>query len=501
MADQKQSAGQGAAAASLESAEWLKGEVEAFKKQKGLRDDANPNEPFNKAFQSFLSEMMADENVISDHALETLDKIISKLDGKLSEQINLVLHHPDFQRLEGSWRGLEHMVYGTETSKDLKIKVLNVAKSELSAQFKRFKGGAWDQSDLFKKIYGPYNTPGGHPYGVLIGDYSFSHGPVDVDIMKGMGQIASASHAPFIAGTDPAIFDLDSFENIEVPRDLEKVFEGPEWASWRGFRQSSDARYVALTMPRFLSRLPYGEDNPVQGFNFTEDCDGRDHSKYAWSNAAYAMGANITQAFKYYGWCSCIRGKNSGGEVSGLKVHTYQSGGATLMKCPTEVAIGDRREHELSRLGFAAMQHWQNTDTAAFMSAPSVYQHKEYEDADATANSRLNGALPYLFAVCRFSHFLKVMVREAIGQFTSREQMSTSLNNWIAQYKCGVPNPTQEQAARQPLQDAEVVVEEIPGQPGYYSATFYVTPIYQLEGLKTSMRLVVKKPSVKAAGG
>ena len=444
------------------------------------------------AINEFLKWLVDEQEIVTDDALETLAALIAKLDEKLSEQINLIIHNPEFQKLEGSWRGLEHMVFGTETDKDLKIKVLNITKDELSKEFKTNKGSKWDKGYLFHEIYTKeLGTPGGQPFGVLIGDYEFSNGAADVAILKGIGQIASAAHAPFIAGTAPSMFNLKSWTDVAQVQDMAALLEGPEWASWRGFRESLDARYVGLTLPRFLSRLPYGKDNKVDGFDFVETCEGGDHSKYTWSNAAYAMGTNITQAHKYYGWTACIRGKNSGGELSGLHVHTFPTAdGGTEMKCPSEVNVDNRMEHELSKLGFAAVQHYKNTDTAAFTSAPNCYLPQEYDDPSATANSRLNGALPYVFVTSRFAHYLNKMLLEAVGSFQDSKSLENWLDNWIHKYVTKDPNASQKTMAEKPLREAEVTVEEIAGRPGYYTAVFKLRPHYQLEGVDISLRLV-----------
>ena len=458
---------------------------------KVAKDDGTKRR-LDTAINSFVTMLVDGRDLVSDDALETLAALIAKLDEKLSEQINLVIHHPEFQKLEGSWRGLEHMVFGTETDKDLKIKVLNITKDELSKEFKKFKGTSWDKGNLFRKIYTEeFGMPGGQPYGVLIGDYEFSNGAADVAILKGMGQIASAAHAPFVAGTAPSMFNLESWTEVAQVQDMAALLEGPEWATWRGFRESLDARYVGLTMPRFLSRLPYGKDNKVDGFDFTEACEGGDHAKYTWSNAAYAMGTNITQAHKYYGWTACIRGKNSGGELSGLHVHTFPTAdGGKEMKCPTEVNLDNRTEHELAKLGFAAVQHYKNTDTAAFTSAPNCYLPQEYDDASATANSRLNGALPYVFVTSRFAHYLNKMLLEAVGSFQDRKSLENWLDNWIHKYVTNDPNASQAVMASHPLREAEVTVQEIEGRPGYYTAVFKLRPHYQLEGVDISLRLV-----------
>jgi len=381
---------------------------------------------------------------------------------------------------------------------------MNISKKELGKTIKKYKGTAWDQSPLFKKLYeDEFGTPGGEPYGCLVGDYYFDHSAPDVEILSGIAQIAAAAHCPFISGTSPTLLNMDSWQELADPRDLTKIFTSAEYAAWRSLRESEDARYIGLTMPRVLSRLPYGaKTNPVEGFAFEEDTGAADHSKYTWMNAAYAMATNINRAFKLYGWCSRIRGAESGGMVEGLPVHTFPTDdGGVDMKCPTEIAITDRREAELAKNGLMPLSHWKNTDYAVFVGAQSLHKPAEYDDPDATANANLGARLPYLFATCRFAHFLKCMVRDKIGSFKERADMETWLNNWINQYVEPDPaNATEDAKARRPLAAAEVKVEEVPGNPGYYSSKFFLRPHYQLEGLTVSLRLVSKLPSAKGGG-
>jgi len=454
---------------------------------------------FLAELEDYFRSVVGDDFAVPNSLSELLSALIARLDEKLGQQVNLVLHHQDFQKLEGTWRGLEHLVFGTETGADLKVRVLNVRKDELSKTFKRHKGAAWDQSPLFKKIYSEeYDTYGGHPFGTLIGDFEFSNSAYDVDILKGIAQIAAAAHAPFISNAAPELLGLDTkdgetWQNIDQITDVDNAISGLEWASYRGFRESLDARYVGLVLPRFLSRLPYGKDNPVDGFAFEEECEGGDHSKYGWSGAAWTMAANITQAQKYYGWTACIRGPQSGGEVTGMKVHTFRTAdGGVEMKCPTEVSIPGRREHELAKAGLSAIVHEKNTDKAVFFAARSVYKPKKFDDPVATANSELNGGLPYIFVVSRFAHYVQQMVRKAIGSFQERADLERWLDNWIKGYVTADPNASQEIRAQYPLAEAEVAVEEIPGQPGYYSVKMQLRPHYQLEGITAAMSLVSK---------
>ena len=427
--------------------------------------------------------------------------MIAEIDKRLTDQVNEILHHEDFQKLEGAWRGLHHLVNNTETDEMLKIKVLNVPKKELTKTLKKFKGTAWDQSPIFKKIYtDEYSMFGGEPYGCLVGDYHFDHSPPDVGLLQEMMQIAAASHAPFITGAAPSLMGMESWQELMNPRDLTKILNTPEYAAWKSLREAEDSRYLGLAMPRFLSRLPYGaKTEPVEEFAFEEDVEGADHNKYTWANSAYAMATNITRSFKMYGWCTSIRGVESGGAVEGLPAHTFPTDdGGVDMKCPTEIAIDDRREAELAKNGFMPLLHKKNTDFAAFIGAQSLQQPAEYDDPDATANANLSARLPYMFAMCRFAHYLKCMVRDKIGSSMEAEQVQIWLQNWINRYI--EPNPTlatEADKAQRPLAAAEVVVEENPENPGYYNAKFFLRPHYQLEGLTVSLRLTSKLPSEK----
>jgi type VI secretion system protein ImpC len=454
------------------------------------------------AVQTLAQQALAETTLVSDDAIRTIEAIIAEIDKKLSQQLNTILHNQDFKKLEGTWRGLHYLVNNTETDETLKIRIFNISKKELGRTLKKFKGTAWDQSPLFKKMYeDEYGTPGGEPYGTLIGDYEFDHTPPDVEILQGMGQIAAAAHSPFIAATAPTLMNMDSWQQLGDPRDLTKIFQTPEYAPWRSLRDSEDSRFVALTMPRFLSRLPYGaKTSPVDDFDFEEDTEGADHNKYCWSNSAFAMGVNVNRAFKLYGWCSRIRGVESGGMVEGLPCHTFPTDdGGIDMKCPTEIAITDRREAELAKNGMMPLSHWKNTDYAVFIGAQTLHKPAEYDDPDATANDNLGSRLPYLFASCRFAHYLKCIVRDKIGSFKEREDMEKYLNNWIMNYVEPDPhNATEEAKARRPLAAAEVTVAEVEGNPGYYAAKFFLRPHYQLEGLTASLRLVCKLPSGKA---
>ncbi len=460
----------------------------------------NAKSAIESAVKTLAEQALSTTTLVSDDAVKAIEGIIAEIDRKLSEQINKILHHADFQKLESAWRGLSHLVNNTETDDTLKIRVFNVSKKDLGKSLTKHKGTLWDQSPLFKKIYeNEYGAPGGEPYGCLIGDFQFDHTPQDVEMLAGIAQISSAAHAPFFAASAPSLMNMDSWDELSNPRDLKKIFQSPEYASWKSFRESEDSRYVGLCMPRFLARRPYGaKTQAVEEFAFEEDTSGADSSKYTWSNAAYAMGVNINRSFKLYGWCARIRGVESGGMVEGLPVHTFPTDdGGVDMKCPTEIAITDRREAELADCGLIPLSHWKNTDYAVFVGAQSVHKPSEYDDPDATANDKLGSRLPYMFATCRFAHYLKCMVRDKIGSFKERGDMESWLNKWIMQYVEPDPNASEDAKARRPLGAAEVQVVEVPGNPGYYSSKFFLRPHYQLEGLSVSLRLVSKLPSGK----
>jgi type VI secretion system protein ImpC len=458
-------------------------------------------EAVEEAVKTLAEQALSKTNLISDDAVKTIEAMIAAIDKRLSDQVNKIMHHEDFQKLEASWRGLHYLVNNTETDEMLKIKVLNISKKDMHSTLKKFKGTAWDQSPLFKKIYEhEYGQFGGEPFGCLVGDYEFDHRPTDVEFLNGIAQISAAAHVPFIAAAAPTLMNMESWQELANPRDLTKIFQTPDYAAWRSLRESEDSRYIGLTMPRFLARLPYGAKTvPVEEFAFEEDVEHADHSKYTWSNAAYAMGANINKAFKLYGWCSRIRGIESGGAVEGLPTHTFPTDdGGVDMKCPTEIAISDRREAELAKNGFMPLLHKKNSDFAAFIGAQSLQKPFEYDDPDATANANLAARLPYLFAVCRFAHYLKCIVRDKIGSFKERDDMEKWLNKWISNYVETNPATASEaDKARKPLAAAQVVVEEVEGNPGYYTSKFFLRPHYQLEGLTVSLRLVSKLPSEK----
>ena len=446
-------------------------------------------------FKQFIGSVVQPGHAISKDTESTIKHWIGEIDRKLSAQLNEVMHAPEFQKLEGTWRGLHYLVHQTETGEGLKIRVLNVTKKELFKDLER--AAEFDQSSLFKRIYEEeFGQLGGKPYGMLVGDYEFGRSPEDVSLLKMISGVAAASHAPFVANASSKMFNMEAFTELATPRDLTKIFDSVEYAAWKSFRDSEDSRYVALSMPRTLARLPYGADfKTVAEFNFEEFVDGKEHDKYAWMGAAWAYASRITDAFAQWGWMARSRGVEGGGKVEGLPVHTFPTDdGDVAMKCPTEIAITDRREFELSNLGFLPLIHSKGNDFAVFMGAQSCQRPKTFFDPVANTNADLSTKFNLILNTSRFAHYLKVMARDKIGSFMEVADCSAWLNDWIRQY-CVDPNGASEAVkAKRPLAEANVEVREVRGKAGFYEAVAYLRPHYQLEGLSTSMRLVAEVP-------
>jgi type VI secretion system protein ImpC len=444
-----------------------------------------------------VREVMQGTVVLSNNLSVTLDARIAEIDQLLSDQLSEVMHHPEFQKLESSWTGLHYLCKHTSTGVAMKIQVFNATKKELVKDFR--SAVEFDQSALFKKVYEEeFGTFGGAPFGALIGDFEFTRNAEDMYFIEQMAHVAAAAHAPFISAASPELFGLDSFADLGRPRDMAKVFDTVEYAKWQYFRECEDSRYVGLTLPRFLGRLPFDpkEGNVVEGFNFLENVDGTDHSKYLWVNAAYAMGARLTAAFEDFGWCAAIRGVEGGGLVEDLPTHTFKTDdGEVALKCPTEVSITDRREKELSDLGFMPLVHCKGKDYAAFFGAQSAQKPKKYDLDTANSNAVLSAQLQYIFSVCRIAHYLKAMMRDKIGSFASSKNVEDFLNRWIRQYVVEDDNATQETKATYPLRQASIEVSEVPGKPGSYRAVAFIRPHFQLDELSVSLRLVAELPS------
>lgn len=440
----------------------------------------------------------------SRNVVQTIRQGMAAIDRAMSKQLAAIQHHPDFQKLEGSWRGLHHLVMNSETSANLKIKVLNVSKRDLFKDLDR--AVEFDQSQMFKKMYeNEFGSPGGEPYATLITDYEFSNHPEDVEMLSKMSSVAAAAFCPLVAAAGPGMFGFTSWKDLAKPRDLEKIFDTVEYAKWRSFRDSEDSRFVALVMPRVLARLPYGASTkPVDEFNYEEvelDSQGRakpvpdDH--YTWMNASFVMGTNLTAAFAKYGWCTAIRGAEGGGKVEGLPAHVFTSDdGDPDLKCPTEIGITDRREAELSKLGFLPLCHYKNTDYAVFFGAQTAQKPKKYDRPEPTANAAISARLPYIMATSRFAHYLKVMARDKIGSFMEASNCEDWLNRWIMNYVNGDPKSTQDMKSKFPLAEAKVQVLEVPGKPGSYNAVAWLRPWLQMEELSASLRMVARVPQL-----
>jgi type VI secretion system protein ImpC len=448
-----------------------------------------------------VSQVLEGTVVISNNLAATLDARVAELDELISEQLSEVMHAQEFQKMESTWRGLHYLCQHSSTGEMLKIKLLNATKKDLVRDFNNAID--FDQSALFKKVYEEeFGTFGGAPFGALIGDYEIGRQPEDMYFIEQMSHVAAASHAPFISAASAELLGLESFADLGKPRDMAKVFDTLEYAKWKSFRESEDSRYVGLTVPRFLGRMPYHpkEGTVVEGFNFTEDVDGTDHGKYLWVNTAYAFAARLTDAFEHYGWCAAIRGVEGGGLVEDLPTHTFKTDdGEIALKCPTEIAITDRREKELSDLGFIPLVHCKNSDYAAFFGAQSSQRAKKYNTDAANANAVLSTQLQYIFASCRIAHYLKSMMRDKIGSFSAASNVEQFLNNWLAQYVVMDDSASQEVKAQYPLREASVQVSEVPGRPGVYRAVTFLRPHFQLDELSVSLRLVAELPqSAKA---
>jgi len=458
------------------------------------RDDVQA-EQAKGLIAEFVQQVMQGQMVMSHDMETTINQRIAEIDRLLTAQLNEIMHAEEFQKLEASWRGLHHLVFETETSTMLKIRVMNITKKELLKDLE--KAIEFDQSAMFKKVYEEeFGTFGGSPFGALIGDYEFSNHPQDMLLLEKMSQVAAAAHAPFVAAASAQLFGWDTFSDLTEVRDLAKIFDRTEYLKWRSFRESEDSRYVGLCLPHTLMRMPYGRDTqPTETFNFEEDVDGTNHKKYLWGNAAYSFGTRLTEAFALYNWCVAIRGVEGGGLVQGLPFHTFQTDeGEVALKCPTEIAITDRREKEFSDLGFIPLVHCKNTDYAAFFGAQSAQKAKKYDTDFANANARLSTQMQYIFAVARFAHYLKAMMRDKIGSFMSRKDCELFLNRWISNYVTPDDTASPETKARYPLREASVEVAEVPGKPGVYKAIAFLRPHFQLDELSVSLRLVAELP-------
>ncbi|MHC1764719.1 MAG: type VI secretion system contractile sheath large subunit [Verrucomicrobiia bacterium] len=468
-------------------------EIESLLSGGLTQKSSEPNDKIKDHVRTLILQVLSGD-LRSGDLTGRIEEIIAQLDRKISEQTNAIIHHPDFQKLEGTWRGLEYLVRRAQPPDDMvKIRVFNISKKELGDTLRPFaKSSQWDQNPLFKRIYEEeMSKPDGQPFGTIIGDYYFGHSPPDVEILRGMAQISAAAHAPFVTAASPTLMNMDSWQELAAPRDLYRIFQTPDYAAWNSLRASDDSRYLALTMPRFLSRLPYGPNtNPVDKFFFEEDTEGPDQDKFVWCNSAYAFAGNVARAFKVDGWCARISGIESGGIVEGLPCYAFPTAdGGVDVKCPTEIAITERREFELFKLGLMPLLHWKNTDFAVFVGAHSLQKPVAYTDPAASANAELAARLSHLYPVCRFAQYLEYMCRDRIGSLMEGADLERQLNDWIQTYVSADPQAADEMDPRYPLTQARITIDEIPGQPGYYQAVVHIQPHYQLERLTASMAI------------
>jgi type VI secretion system protein ImpC len=485
---------QKSAAATVQAEE--KGLLDQIVEQGRFGTDTQARDRGKNLVKEFVAQVLEGSMTVAKDAEMMINARIAQIDHLLSLQLNEIIHHSVFQKLEGSWRGLKHLMDHSETGVGLKIRVLNVNKKDLLRDIE--KAPEFDQSALFKKVYEEeYGVFGGAPFGALIGDYEFGKHPEDMALLEGISHVAAQAHAPFVSAAAADLLNLESFTALDAPRDLAKIFDSTEYAKWKSFRQSEDSRYVALCLPRTLARLPYGkETKPIDEFGYEEHVDGTDHSKYLWMNAAYSLGTRMTNSYSLYGMCVAMRGVEGGGLVEGLPTHNfYTDEGDLALKCPTEIPITDRREKELADLGFAPLVHCKDTDYAAFFSVQTCQKPKLYDTDSANANARLSAQLPYIMACSRFAHYLKAMMRDKIGSFMSREEAETFLNRWITRYVTPDDSASPAAKAERPLREARIDVSEVPGKPGVYRAVAFLRPHFQLDELTVSLRLVAELPA------
>ncbi|CNK96668.1 EvpB family type VI secretion protein [Yersinia enterocolitica] len=448
----------------------------------------------------FLAEVLAGTVVISSDLIGSIEQRISAIDELLSQQVSLIIHTPEFQKKESSWRGLHKLVQSSVTE-NTQIRLLQCTKQDLIKDFK--SASDFDQSMLFKCVYeSEYGTFGGTPFSAFVGDFQFDNTPLDINLLEQISHVAAAAHAPFLSAIAPGMLSMNDFSELPRPRDLAKLFDTTDYARWRSFRQNDDSRYIGLTLPRVLGRVPYGSKTiPAETFTFEEKIrEDEAGTDYLWINSAWELAGRIIESFEEYGWCASIRGVEGGGLVKSLPAYNYvSSSGERIMQCPTQIAVSDRREKELSDLGFIPLVHCKGTDYAAFFAVQSINKPRPYNSNEANANARLSSQLPYILATSRFAHYLKSIVRDKVGSFMSRAECEVYLQKWIMQYVVASDNAGQETKARYPLREAKVEVIEVPGFPGTYRAIAWLKPHFQLEGLSMSLRLVADLPSNASA--
>ena len=447
-----------------------------------------------KGVQAFISDLVGSKREGQKIEQRLVDEMIDEIDVTISKQIDEIMHNEDLQKLESSWRGLKMVVDRTDFRENVKLEILNVSKDDLLEDFE--DSPEVSKSGLYRHVYSAeYGQFGGQPYGAIVSNYSFGPSSPDVKLMKGVAAVSAMSHAPFMASAGPEFFGLDEFDGLPALKDLESIFEGPQYAKWQSFRESDDSRNVGLTVPRFLLRSPYGEDNPIKEFNYTETVDGS-RENFLWGSAAYAFAANLSDSFAKYRWCPNIIGPNSGGGVSDLPVYNYEENGEPKVMAPTEVMLSDRKEFELAEQGFIGLSVRKGTDNATFFSANSTQKAKFFGNDDeskaAALNYKLGTELPYLFVINRLAHYIKVLQRENIGSWKTRSELEKELTTWIRQYVADQDNPPPAVRSSRPLREARITVEDDPSNPGFYRVGMQVTPHFKYMGSSFTLSLAGK---------
>jgi type VI secretion system protein ImpC len=484
--------GEGAASAQTLEGKSLLDEILAETK---MQPGDEAYEVAKAGVQAFIAELVQPkrEGEKVDKAL--VDAMIAEIDAKLSRQVDEILHHAEFQKLESAWRGLKFVVDRVNFRENIKVEMLNVSKEDLLTDFE--DAPEIPKSGLYKIVYSAeYGQFGGKPYGLLVGNYDFGPGPQDISLLQNLGAVATMAHAPFVSATSPSFFGLNNFVDIPNLKDLQALFEGPQYTKWQSFRESEDSRYVALTMPRFLLRLPYGSSTvPVKAFNYEEQVVG-EHEKYCWGNSSFAFATRVADSFAKYRWCPNIIGPQAGGTVEDLPLHQYESMGEIQTKCPTETLLTERREYELSEQGFIGLTFRKDSDNACFFSANSCQKAKYFGQSDegraAELNYRLGTQLPYLFIICRLAHYIKVLQREQIGSWKERADLERELNKWIGQYVADQEVVSAEIRSRRPLRQAKIEVTDVPGNAGWYKVDMKVRPHFKYMGSFFTLGLVGK---------
>ncbi len=473
------------------------GDIDTWQDSQALAD-ATADERVTAAVQVLLQRLKKSGQQVEKLDKSLLDHHIAELDYQISRQLDEVMHHQEFQKVESQWRGLKHLIDRTDFRQNVKIELLDISKDDLRQDFE--DAPEITQSGLYGHTYiAEYDTPGGEPIGAVISSYEFDASPQDIALLRNISKVAAAAHMPFIGSVGPAFFLKNSMEDVAAIKDIGNYFDRAEYIKWKSFRDTDDSRYIGLTMPRVLGRLPYGPDTvPVRSFNYIEEVKGPDHEKYLWTNASFAFAANMVRSFINNGWCVQIRGPQAGGAVQDLPIHLYDLGTGNQVKIPSEVMIPETREFEFANLGFIPLSYYKNRDYACFFSANSTQKPALYDTADATANSRINARLPYIFLLSRIAHYLKLIQRENIGTTKDRRLLELELNTWVRGLVTEMTDPGDELQASHPLRDAKVVVEDIEDNPGFFRVKLYAIPHFQVEGMDVNLSLVSQMPKAKA---